>query len=285
MDEQAGQSGSAPKQPLSAAQTRAVFAENLRTLLAGHASVAQVCREIGINRTQFNRYLSSEAFPRPDVLSLICRYFDVDARILLEPLSEIYPDMTDPNLKEADKRIADLLDQTSMGNVNQERLPEGIYNLYRRTSFDSAFVSSWVCKISHHPSGRTTIHGVLPRDMSKLLGTPDTIHARRLFGPVLQHPLGISFTVMMECTQIAQYNFVEFSYLGNDRIHFGFSMTTHRFGALQTAVMPVLLIRLDGGWSDLVASVRAAGIRNMSELPSHVSSYLSRSKPLTASNI
>ena len=33
-----------------------------------HTVLTELCREIGVNRTQFNRYLSGNAFPRPDVL-------------------------------------------------------------------------------------------------------------------------------------------------------------------------------------------------------------------------
>ncbi|SHE57437.1 Cro/C1-type HTH DNA-binding domain-containing protein [Ruegeria intermedia] len=62
---------------------------NLRQLVGSYASVSEVCRRLGINRTQFNRYLSGESFPRPDVLDRICRFFGVDARILLTALSEI----------------------------------------------------------------------------------------------------------------------------------------------------------------------------------------------------
>ena len=33
--------------------------------------------------------MAGESFPRPDVLDRICRFFEVDARILLRPLDEI----------------------------------------------------------------------------------------------------------------------------------------------------------------------------------------------------
>lgn len=70
-------------------ELRTMLGENLRQLVSGYPSVSEVCRRLGINRTQFNRYLSGESFPRPDVLDRICRFFGIDARILLTPLSEI----------------------------------------------------------------------------------------------------------------------------------------------------------------------------------------------------
>ncbi|WP_342781989.1 helix-turn-helix transcriptional regulator [Ruegeria faecimaris] len=68
---------------------RRMFGANLRTLAGQYNSVSELCRQLGVNRTQFNRYLGGESFPRPDVLDRICRFFDVDARILLHPLDQI----------------------------------------------------------------------------------------------------------------------------------------------------------------------------------------------------
>ena len=79
----------------SPAELRAMFGRNLRLLCQPYASVSALCRELGINRTQFNRYLSGESFPRPDILQRICAYFKVDARILLQPLHEVQNSNTD----------------------------------------------------------------------------------------------------------------------------------------------------------------------------------------------
>ena len=67
----------------SPAELRSMLGANLRQLSNQAASISALCRELGINRTQYNRYLAGESFPRPDVLHRICSYFEVDARILL----------------------------------------------------------------------------------------------------------------------------------------------------------------------------------------------------------
>ena len=72
-------------------EVRGIFGANLRQLSGRYPSIAGLCRELGINRTQYNRYLSGESFPRPDVLQRICTFFDTDARILLEPVDELTP--------------------------------------------------------------------------------------------------------------------------------------------------------------------------------------------------
>ena len=64
-----------------------VFGENLRLLCKTRPSIASVCRDLDINRVQFNRYMSGHSFPKPNVLQQICDYFLVDSRIYLEPLT------------------------------------------------------------------------------------------------------------------------------------------------------------------------------------------------------
>lgn len=53
------------------------FSQNLRSVCADYGSIAQVCREIGINRQQFNRYLNGGGMPSAHNLRRIARYFDL----------------------------------------------------------------------------------------------------------------------------------------------------------------------------------------------------------------
>lgn len=53
------------------------FSENLRSICAEYGSIAQVCREIGINRQQFNRYLNGGGMPSAHNLRRIARHFDL----------------------------------------------------------------------------------------------------------------------------------------------------------------------------------------------------------------
>jgi len=50
------------------AQLRQIFGTNLKQLCQNKPSISAVTRDLGINRTQFNRYMSGESFPRPDIL-------------------------------------------------------------------------------------------------------------------------------------------------------------------------------------------------------------------------
>lgn len=98
----------------TASEIRAIFGRNLRKLVEQKGTISSVSSELGINRTQLNRYLNSEAFPRPDTLTLICDFFNVDARILNEELPE----------KNDHVR---LVSGQSLPNPPENILPSGIY--------------------------------------------------------------------------------------------------------------------------------------------------------------
>lgn len=53
------------------------FSKNLKHICAERVSIAQICREIGINQQQFNRYLSGAGMPSAHNLRRICLYFNV----------------------------------------------------------------------------------------------------------------------------------------------------------------------------------------------------------------
>ena len=68
---------------------RDVFGRNLASLLSeAGVSVTELSKQTGISRVQVHRMVAQEAFPRADALQRLCGFFDVDARILLEGISD-----------------------------------------------------------------------------------------------------------------------------------------------------------------------------------------------------
>ncbi|WP_037253915.1 helix-turn-helix transcriptional regulator [Roseobacter sp. SK209-2-6] len=65
------------------------FSENLRLLCAEHGSISQICREIGINRQQFNRYLNGSSMPSAHNLRRIARHFDLSEKQLFGDPAEL----------------------------------------------------------------------------------------------------------------------------------------------------------------------------------------------------
>ncbi len=60
-----------------------LFATNLRRLCVAETSIADICRDTGINRQQFNKYLAGRAIPSARILRKICQRLGVSENTLL----------------------------------------------------------------------------------------------------------------------------------------------------------------------------------------------------------
>jgi transcriptional regulator with XRE-family HTH domain len=60
-----------------------IFASNLREECLRHGTIADVCRGIGINRQQFNKYLAGQTLPNAATLRRICDYLQIQEHELL----------------------------------------------------------------------------------------------------------------------------------------------------------------------------------------------------------
>lgn len=67
---------------------REILARNLRQLCDAEGNVIRICREIPLNRQQFNKYLSASTMPHPRTLKKICSYFNISEAELLKPWEE-----------------------------------------------------------------------------------------------------------------------------------------------------------------------------------------------------
>ncbi|PTQ68907.1 Cro/C1-type helix-turn-helix DNA-binding protein [Celeribacter persicus] len=171
---------------LSPVQLRHVFGANLRALSSGARSISSLCRALEINRTQYNRYLNGEAFPRPDVLNRICKHFDVDARILLEPLETI----TRQSCADALGEISSLLSDLDMLDIPAKTLPEGAYLYYRVSYFVPSDISCSLIGFRRDAHGVMRIRGYMPYASSDRIGLPRAASTRRLRGVVFRQLMG-----------------------------------------------------------------------------------------------
>ncbi len=138
--------------PRSAMNVLQVFGANLRQLTALRGPQTLVAGQLGISRVQFQRYLRSESFPKPNVLQRICRFFGVDARILTEILAPEQLAMlrNGRTIADAPPR-GDLGMQEAMAYACPDQdyftpsreLPDGIYQRWRgaKSRLDCAYVS------------------------------------------------------------------------------------------------------------------------------------------------
>lgn len=212
------------KAQASPTELRSVFGRNLRDLCANGPSISALCAEIGINRTQFNRYLSGEAFPRPDILHRICSYFEVDARILLEPLDQLRKAPENPVFDE----LRDKVLMARSRKVDQEQLPDGMYRIWRGAFSVPGKLVTNLAQIK--TKGEVTrFKGYEDRLAPVLRGQGDD-QPRRLpyHGVVLQHFDGISIYSEGGLSRAFNISFLEFGLEGQENYYPGFAMLTRR---------------------------------------------------------
>ena len=186
----------------SPAELRSMFGSNLRILAQAYPSISELSRQLGINRTQFNRYLSGESFPRPDVLARICTFFDVDARVLLEPVESISggnDPLTGPVLRD--------FVGAGVEDVDEALFPSGFYRFSRRSFIDrDKFVVGlvWVFR-----EGSTTfIRGFEARAAMTGQGLGITRDAREFRGLVSRQEDGVSAMISRKGAMTASFNFL-----------------------------------------------------------------------------
>lgn len=194
---------SGPPKKTDPVALRSVFGTNLRRLTEGYPSVAGLCRELGINRTQFNRYLSGESFPRPDVLYQICAFFDVDARVLLEPVEKLR--------KGASAMLGHpFLDEffgAEPTHVPESLFPSGFYGFVRRSFIDDAQFATGLVRVSRS-DGYTFLRGFEPREAMQGQGLSVAPVHREYRGLVMRQEEGVIALVSHRASLAASFNFL-----------------------------------------------------------------------------
>lgn len=188
--------------PQSPAELRNMFGENLRQLSSTYASVSDLARQLGINRTQFNRYLSGESFPRPDVLARMCSFFKVDARVLLEPVDKIgrgEDPISNSFLRE--------FFGTGASNVSEDAFPSGFYRYSRRSFSDHNIFIVGLIMILRQGSN-TFMRGYETVESMKLQDLPTNARAREFRALVMQQEDGIVLLVSRRNAMTSSFNYL-----------------------------------------------------------------------------
>lgn len=187
---------------LSPSELRLIFGQNLRILSQPYASVSELSRQLGINRTQYNRYLSGESFPRPDILARICAFFGVDARILLEPVSDL-DTLADPLIGE---ELAPFIGRGAV-DVPDALLPSGFYRFSRRSFLDgSRFVVGivWIFRKSR----ATYIKGFEARAAMEAQGLPTSRKHRVFQGLIMRQDEGLAAIISRRNSMTFSFNYL-----------------------------------------------------------------------------
>jgi len=251
------------------AELRSVLGRNLRQLIAGAGSVSAVCARIGVNRTQFNRYLNGEAFPRPDILHRICSHFGVDARIMLEPLDEIR--------REQRLQNAIVLHQVAFRPGSRPfdhfLLPDGLYRFWRRSFANKG---KYILGLAQF----RTVDGVKLYNSFDIYPNPVRSGTRRFArkmpnrGIVLQHFDGFSVMCATEADHALSFSFFEYGLHGNTRYFDGLTLLTRRQMVDVGRASVVIMERLDR--TEILPTARRLGMLGAEDLPAPVRAAIDR---------
>lgn len=179
-----------------------MFGRNLRNLSQNYPSVSELSRQLGINRTQFNRYLSGESFPRPDVLARICNFFGVDARILLEPVEVL---AARPNALSSDF-LANFIAQGAH-DVPETEFPSGFYRFSRRSFVNENYFVVGLVHVFRR-EGATFIRGYEAKEAMRQQGLATDAPAREFRGFVLRQEDGITALISRRKTMTSSFNYL-----------------------------------------------------------------------------
>ncbi|MBZ9538898.1 MULTISPECIES: helix-turn-helix transcriptional regulator [Modicisalibacter] len=100
------------------------FPDNLAHACGFYPSIAHVCRRIGINRQQFNKYLAGTVRPSRHNLQKICDFFGVtESELLIEPgrFKELLALRRIPNQTDETSVIAPIYQRLSRRSASLER--------------------------------------------------------------------------------------------------------------------------------------------------------------------
>ncbi|MEL7255135.1 MAG: helix-turn-helix transcriptional regulator [Pseudomonadota bacterium] len=246
------------------AELRQVFGNNLRRLTGQFKSVSEVCRELGINRTQFNRYLSGESFPRPDVLHRICVFFDVDARVLLEPLDTVrhgYGDLINHPMLEG------FFGRTTV-DVPETVFPSGFYRFARQSFLDAnQFVMGIV--LIKRSDGYTFLRGFEPRSALKAKGLSMDIYNTEFRGLVMRQEEGVMAVVTHRDSMSCSFNFLAQDTSFQSNIWEGYASRTVREKVTGRRAMRMVYEHLGDGCGRVLEVARQTGVVSMDKVPAY----------------
>jgi len=249
-----------PQPQRSPAQLRNMFGANLRHLAEGYKSISALSRELRINRTQFNRYLSGESFPRPDVLARICDFFNVDARVLLEPVDQI---------SKSDGVMANAFLKDFMGdtvqNVPEDDFPSGFYQFSRRSFVkEREFVRGLV--FISRVNDIAVVRGYEPKVALAMQGIPPAPIAREYRGYVQKVEEGVTLMASRRNGLTGSINFLNRVSSFQNNFWVGYVARTVRENASSTRITRLVYEHLGHDIRQALTAARQAGFCGFEDL-------------------
>lgn len=246
----------------SPSELRQIFGANLRQLSSQHSSIAGLCRDLGINRTQYNRYLSGESFPRPDVLHRIATFFGCDARILLEPVDEI--DTTPYDLLHHPV-LEDFFGQ-QITHVPEAMFPSGFYR-FSRASFVEPDRYIQALAMVWREDGLSFVRGLEAKAAFEQQGLPSDVKSREFRGTIMMQEEGITMLSSRRNATTCSFGFLNKAPSFQNNFWVGFATRTVPEGIDGTRAVRMVFEHLDRDTHRVLNAARSVGFCSEDELP------------------
>ncbi|TCL09739.1 Xre family transcriptional regulator [Shimia isoporae] len=257
----------------SPAELRQMFGHNLRTLAREYPSVSKLCRDLGINRTQFNRYLAGESFPRPDVLYRICEFFGTDARILLEPIDNIEPDNGILN----HPYLADYVGSGAT-DIPQDVFPDGFYHFSRRSFIESELIITGLVYV-FRKDNHCFIRAYEAKKAMEEQGLPTDAETREFRGVVLPQEDGVAAVLSHRRTMATSFNYLSRVASFQNHYWIGYATRTVRETVTGRRAARLVYEHLGRDISTALKVARTVGFRRPEDLPPYHRKLLQLGRP------
>ncbi len=238
-----------------------MFGANLRILSRPYPSVSELARQLRINRTQFNRYLAGDSFPRPDVLARICDFFGVDARILLEPVETLVAKsamLEGPELNE-------FLGPAS--TPSELSFPTGFYRFSRRSFVAPNRYVIGLVRVWRNSEDTCFVRGFEAREALRQQGLSMKRDVREFRGVVLRLENGIGLVISRRQALTATFNFLHPVASFENNFWSGYVARTVPESHEAERVARVVYEHLGTGIAQALNAGRSAGLVEASRIP------------------
>ena len=236
--------------------TRGIFARNLKLLMGEHGNVAELSRVLDVNRTQLNRFLSGESFPRPDILQRFCDHFNVDARILLEPVESLKGPTT--GLKQELEKYG-----SGYNYEASRRLNDGFYIFWKLT-YGRPQKGQSILTLVKTVDGIQTFSGYMPK-ASGTYFMPSDPQKRRAGGIIFPQDDGFSMLAFDPQGRRISLSFMEYGYMS--RLYVGASYLSTGDTPNTQPYVPVAMQQLPPDAQHVLAAARDSGLRPLETIP------------------
>lgn len=241
-------------------------------LARAYPSISELSRRLGINRTQFNRYLAGESFPRPDVLARICAFFEVDARILLEPVQSLGPSESILNGPELRQFLAPATAPSELS------FPTGFYRFSRRSFVSPEKYIIGLVRVWRNAHGNCFVRGFEAREAMRQQGLAVGRDKREFRGLVLRLENGIGLVISRRGAMTASFNFLHPIASFENNFWTGYVSRTVPESHDAERVTRMVYEHLGTRLSRALAAGRTAGIVDPAQIPDfHLRQLQSRS--------